>query len=377
MRSGLFLAFVTAGVCLVGQPATAGQRQAAPPPAAQGGKYVVCQVSASTGQYFTEAFAVPATVSDQDRVTWEVAFGKYVLQKYGVSAGGGCLVYQSQTLAEAAIKRSRDSAGQAKVVFTDWTPATAAATAEPAPSGMYGICYSDGGQSTVYYSGDIHVDFQSAPQTERSAQDPRVVELANRTRQQFLAYLQKTYGYKPASAYPATCQYNMRYKSEVTALKDRFTTRFPQDKFVETGWLPGTESATAAPPQAAVPAAAAPSSAASIAGVYAGSYICGGRTRSLKLELSAPDSTGLVTGHFTAYQPPESHDKPYTFLANGRLDPATGKFKLMPLKWETRAPPNMMMVGLTGTFDAKANKVTGTIDFTGCTTFEVRRGGDD
>jgi hypothetical protein len=37
----------------------------------------------------------------------------------------------------------------------------------------------------------------------------------------------------------------------------------------------------------------------------------------------------------------------------------------------------MMMVGMTGTFDPKTNKVTGTVDFTGCTTFESTRGHDD
>ena len=64
--------------------------------------------------------------------------------------------------------------------------------------------------------------------------------------QQFLAYLQKTHAYKNAGSFPTTCQYNMKYKTEVTALKDRLTGRFPQVKFVETGWVPGAESATAA-----------------------------------------------------------------------------------------------------------------------------------
>lgn len=64
-------------------------------------------------------------------------------------------------------------------------------------------------------------------------------------------------------------------------------------------------------------------------------------------------------------------------VASGQFDPATGKFKLTPLKWDTPAPPNIVMVGMTGTFDGKTNKVTGTIDYAGCTTFEAMRGRDD
>ena len=45
----------------------------------------------------------------------------------------------------------------------------------------------------------------------------------------------------------------------------------------------------------------------------------------------------------------------------------------IPLKWDTLAPSNIVMVGMTGTFDAKANMVTGAINYAGCTTFEAMR----
>jgi hypothetical protein len=244
--------------------------------------------------------------------------------------------------------------------------------ARAAASGQYVLCYSDPSQSTLYLSSDFHIDVAPGPDGKSQATDngASANALAD-LRSKFLAFIQKQYGYRSTSSYPAYCQ-GSQLEDDVTNQRETLHSRFSKVKFVETGWHPGADSSAPAP--ASSPVAAAPQ--ASIAGTYSGSYICGGRTRSLTLVLSGPEN-GLVTAHFTAYQPPESHDKPYTFLANGHFDPATGKFKLMPLKWETPAPPNMMMVGLTGTFDAKTSTVRGTIDFTGCTTFEVRRGGND
>ena len=313
------------------------------------------------------------TKENTDKTLWTIAFTNYLAAKYE-PAEVYCTTYGSLAQAQHAHDVATQQQNPSKVVETEWVYKGAEPGPSAGPAGMFGLCFSDPGQSPVYYSGDLHVDFEPVRQNDKVALDQRVVDLSNRSQQQFLAFLQKTYGYKNPGSYPTTCQFAMKDRSEISALKDRLKGRFPQAKFVETGWLPGTDNSAAAPAQK--PAPAAPTPQASIAGTYTGSYICGGRTRSLTLAISGPEN-GLVTVHFTAYQPPESHDKPYTFVANGQFDPATGKFKVMPLKWETPAPPNIVMVGLTGTFDAKTNRVTGTIDFSGCTTFEARRGGND
>jgi len=340
------------------------------------GPYTVC-VATNPGQYVSAPFASAGQPSIQERNNWEAAFAKFVLQKYNVIIVGSttCVTYRNRAIADDAVKRV--SASQLKAIGTGWNPSVVTSAA-PVPTGALGICFSDPGRPPVYYSGEIRLDFDIAKQNDKGAQDPRIPELTQRYQQEFLAFLKSKYGYANTGAYPTACQLNMKLEPEVTALKARLASQAPSAKFIETGWLPGSSPAPApaasASAPAATPAAGGPSTG--IAGVYTGSYICGGRVRYLKLTVTGPEN-GLVTAHFTAYFPPDAHDKVYTFTSNGRLDPATGKFKLIPLKWDTAEPPNVVMVGMTGTFDPKANKVTGTIDYSGCTTFEAMRGRDN
>lgn len=104
------------------------------------------------------------------------------------------------------------------------------------------------------------------------------------------------------------------------------------------------EAPRAAPP---VPQTAAPAQVAGgsgITGVYNGTYTGGMGWRTLKLALQTADK-GPLTGVFTFYLPPTSHDQAYSFIL-------TGKFTLKPMRWQTQAP-GYSMVGLAGTFDPR------------------------
>lgn len=129
----------------------------------------------------------------------------------------------------------------------------------------------------------------------------------------------------------------------------------------------GSTSAAATPP---------PHPANPINGVYTGTYACGKGPTDLKLALNAPEY-GLLRATFTFYLPPGSHTKAYTYSLNGQFNPASGNFTLNPLKWETPAPPNYTMVGLKGAVDARAGKVSGIVDYSGCGRFEAMKGRDD
>jgi len=359
---------------LIAGHATEAAQQSAPArgtPAADA--FTVCFVNNPNGEYLSAAFASSPQPSFQERQDWIAAFIKFVEHKYNVVFVGntGCSQYRNRAGVDTVLNAANDPKN--RIIRTDWIPGMAVvANAAAESSGTWAICYSDGGRSPVYYSGDIHLDFDVAKQAEKGAQDPRVVALTEQYQKQFLAFLQSKYGFTSSGAFPASCQFNMTRALEITALKARMTSQFPGAKFIETGWLPGSSPTLAASAPAPPPAAAA-APGTGIAGVYTGTYICGGRTRSLKLTITGPEN-GLVTAHFTAYYPPDARDKAYTFTSNGRLDPATGQFKLIPLKWDTAEPANVMMVGMIGSFDAKANKVTGKIDAPGCTTFEAMRG---
>ena len=126
---------------------------------------------------------------------------------------------------------------------------------------------------------------------------------------------------------------------------------------------PSTQAANSSPQKA-------------INGVYVGTYTCAKGPTDMKLTLSAPEY-GLLTATLTFYLPPGSRNKAYTYSLNGQFDPASGKFILNPLKWETPAPPNYLMSGLKGIFDPQGTKVSGIVDYTGCGRFEAMKGRDD
>jgi hypothetical protein len=143
---------------------------------------------------------------------------------------------------------------------------------------------------------------------------------------------------------------------------------------VETGWtfngVPAITATNGGNSTAAKPAISA--KAAAIDGVYNGTYTCAKGPRTLRLSLNMGD-TGLLNGVFTFYIPPTSHAQGYSYSLNGRFDPDSGKFNLVPLKWDGPAPDNYVMVGMEGVFNPSAKRVTGKITYSGCNAFEATR----
>lgn len=233
----------------------------------------------------------------------------------------------------------------------------------PPPSYYY--CTSDPAAHTRYYSEMFKVpgkgvDFQHM----RNAFD------------QFLA---QKYGVKSGGVCfgdPDQSAAQYRIKQQVGQLKmSRWT-------LVQTKWTyngapsegEAMDASTSGPPPATGDSSS--KQVNSIDGVYTGTYVCAKGPTDLKLTLKAPEY-GLLTGTFTFYVPPGTHNKSYTFSMNGHFDPSSGKFNLNPLKWEGQEPPNYLMVGLKGAVDAKAGKVEGIVDYTGCGRFEAMKGRDD
>lgn len=122
------------------------------------------------------------------------------------------------------------------------------------------------------------------------------------------------------------------------------------------------------------PRVASAQAAGALTGTYAGTYRygCGQGVTNLKLTLVSTPG-GSVFGTFTLYLPPGTQKDAYTYSLQGTFNPASLKFTLTPVKWETAAPANVPVLGLSGTFDS--NELTGTL--TGgqarCTTFDVER----
>src|SRR5207253_10950484 len=76
---------------------------------------------------------------------------------------------------------------------------------------------------------------------------------------------------------------------------------------------------------------------AAINGVYNVSYRCAQGPTTLKLFLHA-SAGGLLTGIFTFYLPPVSHNQAYSFSLIGPLDPAMVKCSLRLERWEVPSP---------------------------------------
>lgn len=114
-------------------------------------------------------------------------------------------------------------------------------------------------------------------------------------------------------------------------------------------------------------------SASVIAGLYEGTYICAqGKT---KLQLSiAPADDGTIVALFRFYLPRASKDG-FAFSLRGRFNGSNRTLQLNPMKWETVAPVDYVMVGMNGRFDPNRGigAIDGTIPMTGCTTFQVDR----
>jgi hypothetical protein len=237
------------------------------------------------------------------------------------------------------------------------------ASYNPPPSYYY--CTSEPAANTRYYSAMFKVPWRGIDYKQMS--------------NSFGQFLAQKYGVKSAAVCfgdPNQAEAQHRVRQTVEQLKMSKWT------LVQTKWTyngapsegQAIDDSTSNRPSLPANAAASPKN--SIDGDYVGTYTCAKGPTDLKLTLKAPEY-GLLTGTFTFYLPPGSHTKAYTFSLNGHFDPKSGSFNLNPLKWETPAPPNYMMVGLKGAVDANAGRVSGVVDYTGCGRFEAMKGRDD
>ena len=235
-------------------------------------------------------------------------------------------------------------------------------TYNPPPSYYY--CTSDPAAHTRYYSEMFKVEWKAADGRKMSSS--------------FEQFLAQKYGVKStASCFgdPNQSQIQFRVRQTVGQLK------MPKWTLVQTKWTyngaPSEGQAVDTANSTPVPAASSSSKQTNtIDGVYTGTYVCAKGPTDLKLTLKAPEY-GQLSGTFTFYVPPGTHNKVYTFSMNGHFDPKSGSFNLNPLKWEGPEPLNYMMVGLKGAVDTEAGKVSGIIDYSGCGRFEAMKGRDD
>ena len=114
--------------------------------------------------------------------------------------------------------------------------------------------------------------------------------------------------------------------------------------------------------------------AVDIAGVYTGFYICSQGYTPLKLAIVS-EGSGALQAVF-AFQPPGGAPggvKETAYTMKGQYTAQTGQFRLNPDRWATTAPLGYQMVGVSGTYDTRSDKLRATISFPGCSTVEVKR----
>jgi len=186
--------------------------------------------------------------------------------------GAQCGVGAQQAMAETRSTTAKRLYAK-KVVEVDWSYWKGAETAqaatqlnEAARKGQWVICYSEASSSPIYVSGDIHLDVPPGPDPHANWSDGGAsAKAVGQVQDDFLAYLKADYGYKSQSAYPASCTGNRPSAAALADIRERMHQRFPQLKFVETGWMPGKTPKPTAAPEATGPKPAPPPLAAQTA----------------------------------------------------------------------------------------------------------------
>ncbi len=106
--------------------------------------------------------------------------------------------------------------------------------------------------------------------------------------------------------------------------------------------------------------ASAQSAASAINGVYKGTVVDAQGTRAVKISLQVA-ANGALTGEFTYYPTPTSHDPVCSFGLGGSFDAVSGKVNLRPLRWLTPPPAGFRMMGITATFEPATGRISGPI----------------
>jgi hypothetical protein len=121
-----------------------------------------------------------------------------------------------------------------------------------ARTGQYVLCYSDTQGSSFYLSGDFQIDVPLAPDAKSPNSDGGASRRAlDALQKEFLEYLRADRGYRNSGAFATTCSGKSTI-AELATMRDLLHQRFPQLKFVETGWKPGVKP-TATPTPSATP----------------------------------------------------------------------------------------------------------------------------
>jgi len=110
--------------------------------------------------------------------------------------------------------------------------------------------------------------------------------------------------------------------------------------------------------------------AAAINGVYYGNYVCGTVTTRFEVSLTASPN-GALAAAFTVY--PGNRSEGFTYDLKGGYHPAFGNFDLQPQKWETPAPPNFKMIGMSGRYIPDAGLIAGTMLLGRCGNYKATR----
>lgn len=117
---------------------------------------------------------------------------------------------------------------------------------------------------------------------------------------------------------------------------------------------------------------AAPAVAQDLRGTWHGTYTClqGNTALSLTVE---PRKDGTLGALFHFEAAPDNPAVPTgCFEMSGRVDPASGRLELRPLRW-LRRPADYLMVGLDGRLSRNGQVLEGRVLGPGCTTFRVER----
>ena len=228
--------------------------------------YTICYVNANSGkEYLSGIFdAGKFDAHAHERQTWgpgELAFQNYIYMNVETQiASAGCQVYPSLARAQQILqiwKNEEKASSRTYLVETGWVYQGPESNppAQAAKPGQYVLCFSDANQSPFYLSGDIHIDEPPHPNEHMYNTTTPEARALDHLKSEFLAFIQKQYGYHTSSSYPATCQGNYNIPRDVTAERDLLHSRFHQLKFVETGWVPGMKTTADLSPKPVAPAA--------------------------------------------------------------------------------------------------------------------------
>jgi hypothetical protein len=130
-----------------------------------------------------------------------------------------------------------------------------------------------------------------------------------------------------------------------------------------------TSAYAAAPGDLAAPT---PDAKDVLSGDWGGVYQCLQGQTAVVVSL-ALEKDGAVSGTFTfGNLPGRTNSAEGQYRIVGMFDPATGKLRMQPNGW-IRQPPGYVQVGFTADLDRAAPRLTGHVDFTGCSKISIDR----